>query len=431
MVKIVEVIPESLAYKFGINPGDELLEINGQKLLDYIQYKTLTLKKSYTLKIKEKNGKIRKIKVKNSGLEDLGLIFESSVFDGIRECENHCLFCFVRQLPPGMRESLYVRDDDYRLSFLHGNYITLTNLTDADFQRIIKERLSPLYISVHATDPKIRGLLLGNKKAGDILEKLELLAQNGIAFHLQLVLVPGINDGEVLEKSLTDLIKFFPAVQSIALVPVGLTRFRKNKKLRRFTKEEAIAVVDLALKYGRRLKKELGTRLIYPSDEFFLLAEKKIPGREFYEGFPQYENGVGIVRDFVDKMKRVLKRLPEKVIPQKVGLITGILGGKILAPLVERLNDIPGLNITLLPLENGLFGPEVTVAGLLTGHDILREVEPKSFDYLVIPDIMVKEGDNRFLDDLTVNEVALKLKMPVYPVLTPQELLAVIKQFGR
>lgn len=157
MVKIAEVIPESLAYKFGINPGDELLEINGQKLLDYIQYKTLTLKKSYTLKIKEKNGKIRKIKVKNSGLEDLGLIFESSVFDGIRECENHCLFCFVRQLPPGMRESLYVRDDDYRLSFLHGNYITLTNLTDADFQRIIKERLSPLYISVHATDPKIRG----------------------------------------------------------------------------------------------------------------------------------------------------------------------------------------------------------------------------------------------------------------------------------
>jgi len=431
MVKIFAVEPESLAEKLNIAPGDELLEINGQQVQDYLQYKILTLRKSYSLKIKDKEGKVKQLKVKNPSFAELGLIFEDPVFDGIKECQNHCLFCFVQQLPSGLRESLYLKDDDYRLSFLYGNYVTLTNLTEEDFKRIIKDRLSPLYISVHATDPKVRSVLLGNKKAGDILNKLEYLAQNGIAFHLQLVLVPEINDGEILEKSLNDLKKLYPAVQSIALVPVGLTRHRKNKNLRRFTAMEALKVVNLALAYGRKFKKEFGTRLVYPSDEFFLLAGKKFPGKDFYEGYPQYENGVGIARDFIDKMQSVFRRLPGEVADQRVGLVTGILAEKILGPFVKKLNEIKGLDITLLPLENGLFGSEVTVAGLLTGQDILREVKPKSFDYLLIPDIMVKEGDNHFLDDLTVEDVAKRLNMPVIPVLTPRELITVIKNFGR
>ncbi|MCR4442196.1 MAG: DUF512 domain-containing protein [Peptococcaceae bacterium] len=406
----------SIAEQLGLQAGDRIIRINGGPFNDLIEFQFEWAGENVLLEIEKKNGDIEYYEIEKDYDEQLGAIFQQAVFDGLKQCRNRCLFCFVDQMPAGMRPGLYVKDDDYRLSFLQGSYITMTNLDDNDLARIVREHLSPLYVSVHTTVPDLRNKMLGNPQAGMIIETLRSLSREGIEFHTQVVLCPGLNDGQSLEQTYRDL-SSIEGVKSMALVPVGLTRYREGlPEIKGYDQESSGRLIDWAEAKQVECKKRLGTAFVWPSDEFFLTAGRALPDAGYYEDYPQLENGIGMVRLFWEEFGGL--KLPGKLNPPaRFTLVTGVSGEYALRPVVERLNRIEGLTVDLKTLPNRFFGPTVTVTGLLTGScllDGLAGIDPGS--RVVIPDVMLRAHEGEFLDDLTVSELVEKLKVNVITV---------------
>lgn len=416
---VTGVEPGSLAERLGLEPGDVLLSVDGQPLRDWLDYRYLITAEEVELAVRRADGRTERFVVCKDPDAGLGVHFASPVFDGVRLCHNSCVFCFLHQMPPGLRPSLYVPDDDYRLSFLHGNFVTLTNLSEADLDRIVAERISPLRVSVHATDPALRRRLMLNRRAGEVMAVLRRLASAGIELHCQLVLCPGWNDGEHLERSLRDLASLHPAVASVGVVPVGLTRFRAGlPELRPFTREEAAAVLDAVGHWQRRCRAELGTRLVHAADEFYVLAGKPVPVARAYEGFPQLENGIGLLRRFADRFAGRLRRLRRigfvgATEPRRSVVVTGRSAAPRLRGLVERAGWAD--RVRVLGVVNSFFGPTVTVAGLLTGRDVVRALARVAARTgrvaAALPDVAAPDG--RFLDGWTVADVARRCGLEV------------------
>ncbi len=419
-VRIMSVIPSSPADKAGIKAGDTLITINDNEINDVLDYQF------YASDLKLVIGLDRRtVKVKKKEYEDLGLEFETYLMDKKQHCKNNCIFCFINQMPKGMRDTLYFKDDDSRLSFLQGNYITMTNLSDSDVERIIKMKL-PMNISVHTTNPELRAQMTCNPNAGKCLQYLYKMAGAGIELNTQIVLVPGFNDGKELERTLTDLCSLFPAVKSVAIVPVGLTKFRDNlPKLKLFDKESATEALKSIKLFGDMMYEKYHTRVVYPSDEFFLLAEKPMPDYEYYEDFDQFENGVGmcasLLKEFIDalRIKREYNETDSE--ERRVSIATGVLASPLLKSLADMMeNDFPNTKVNVYTIRNDFFGESITVAGLITAGDIINQLSPykdKLGDYLLITENMLKSGCDLFLDDKTVSDVeeALGTKLKAVP----------------
>lgn len=403
---IEAVAPGSIAAAAGIKPGEQLLAINGNPLKDLIDYQYLSAEAELVLTVADAEGRERTLTVAKDEDEDLGLCFQSAVFDNIRKCRNRCVFCFVDQMIKGQRETLYVKDDDYRLSFLYGNYITLTNVSDKDFARIKSQRLSPLYISVHCLDPQMRETILGVREKRSFSAMLWELSDSGIAMHGQIVLAPGFNDGAYLKETVEG-IAAIPGFQSLALVPVGLTK-DKNPALRPYTKEEAAEILVLCEAYQRRFLEERGSRFLFAADEFYLLAGLEVPDAGVYEDYPQIENGVGLIRQFRDDYALAAEDIPDFPKPQTICLITGVDGAKGLAPIVTDLNQRQQLTVKTVVVPNRFFGETVTVTGLLTGTDMiatLAQNKEKGAIYL-LPDVLLKHDSDLLLDGVSVDGIA-------------------------
>ena len=364
------------------------------------------------LELERKNGEIEVYEIEKDFDEDLGIVFESAVFDRVKLCANNCVFCFVDQQPAGLRESLYVKDDDYRLSYLQGTYITLTNLTKKDKERIEKLHLGPLYVSVHTTNPELRAKMLRNKRAAEIMESLEWLKNAGIPLHLQIVMCPDINDGAELERTLNDLGKFKSVVQSIAIVPVGLTKFHKNN-LQLLTEENARKTIEIIDNFNKKIKKHLAQA----SDEIFLKAKKPIPERKYYGSFSQLEDGVGALRLLIDDFEKRKKHLPKSV--KKSLEITFATSNSAIFPisqLCEALNSIENVKCDFVEIKNSFFGEDVIVAGLITGKDLINQLSGKKIQTLIIPAIMLRPFSEDFLDGVTVFDVEKALGCKVFVV---------------
>ncbi len=401
------VEPGSIAHQLNIKVGDKLLEINNYPLRDIIDYQMLSQEDNIILKIENQQGEIWEFEIEKDYNEAIGISFTEECFDGMLKCKNKCSFCFLKGLPKGLRKSLYVKDDDYRHSFLYGNYITLTNVEWNELNRIAKLKLSPLYISIHTTNPSLRVQMMNNKNAGDIYKKIKYLADNQIEIHAQAVLCPNINDGKELDKTIEDLAALWPQIKSFAVVPVGLTSFNFGVEdfLRPYTKIESNNVIVQIQHWQEKLNKQIGSRFVFASDEFYLLADKEVPKEEEYEGYPQLENGVGLVRSFRnDFNNEYTKRLSEGFnVKQNLVIATGELASPILKDLFVK-HDI---NIRILTVKNRFFGYPVTVTGLLTGYDLVKELKNKvsSEETVVISSIMLKQGEDIFLDDMKLLDV--------------------------
>ncbi|MDQ7788444.1 MAG: DUF512 domain-containing protein [Clostridia bacterium] len=424
-LKISRVVPGGIADQLGIVSGDVVTGMNDTPVQDILDYRFLSTGEYLELYVATADGPYV-FEIEKEYDEDLGIEFETP-FPGLKKCGNRCLFCFVDQMPPGMRPSLYVKDDDYRLSFWDGNFITLTNLRDNDLKRLVSQRLSPLFISVHTTNPGLRRRMMGNRRAGEILEQLQFLAANGIEFHLQIVLCPGLNDGAELERTLSDLSGLLPSVLSIAVVPVGRTRYREQLyPLRAFTAEESTRVVRQLEKWQEGFVETTGSPLVYAGDEFYIQAGIQVPPAESYAGFPQLENGVGLVRLFLDEWDQVRPDLPTDGVHRKVTVITGGIASSVLRRVTDDLDRLPGLNVTLVAVENSFFGDGVTAAGLLTGGDILDALEDQDpGDLVVVPKAALKDGAV-FLDDLSLGDLAEQLGVRIRAAAGPRELVQAI-----
>jgi putative radical SAM enzyme (TIGR03279 family) len=427
--EIVAVEAGSLAEGLGLTVGDSILKINHKAFTDLIEFEWAWATEKVFLEIRKSNGQRDLYEIEKDYDEPLGVGFKEAIFDGIRRCHNQCMFCFVEQMPRQMRPSLYLKDDDYRLSFLQGNYITLTNLKEEDLVRIKREHLSPLYVSVHTTAPQLRKRMMKNSRAGALLEIMKDLSREGIEFHTQVVACPGVNDGEVLEKTYHDLSRL-ASVVSLAVVPVGLTSYRHNlPKLRLYEKEEAYHLVKWVEEKQKLELAKRGSRFIWASDEFYLLADLPLPTVESYEDFSQLENGVGMVRLFWEKWQSL--QLPKIIEPaQEIIFVTGLLGKKVLKPVRDRLNTIQGLKIEVRAIPNSFFGTTVTVAGLLTGSCLLAGLKGiKKGSVVFIPASMLQSGDGKFLDDLTPKEVGEILGIQIITVpVEPEKILAKIME---
>ncbi|HBT46431.1 MAG TPA: DUF512 domain-containing protein [Peptococcaceae bacterium] len=433
---IAAVTPGSIAAQIGLKAGDVLVSVNGEEVEDIIAYRYLTADESLVVEVIKAGGERWVVEIEKDYGEDLGLEFAEAAFDGMRRCNNKCLFCFVDQMPPGLRSTLYLKDDDYRFSFLHGNFITLTNLREEDWERIFRQRLSPLYISVHTTNPVLRAGLLGNGKAGNILEHLTRLQEGGIEFHTQIVLCPGVNDGKELDRTLSDLADFFPALGSIGVVPVGLTAYReKLYPLRRYSAEEARAIIGQIEDWQREFRSRFGRGLVYAADEFYILGGRPLPEAPAYDGFPQEENGIGLTRIFIDEFHRelaakhkTLKTCGREGEKTRAVIATGRLAAPVLEELVKAAKArMPGLEARVVGISNSFFGPQVTVAGLLTGQDLargLREADVAPGERILLPDVMLRKDDQVFLDDWTVEDLRLRLDREIEVVPTGGAALA-------
>lgn len=427
-LEIFKVEPDSIAAELGLEPGDQVVRLNGEPVRDMLDLRFLEADENLQLIVIKGDGTQWEMDIEKDYEEILGLDFGPYNFGKTSRCANRCLFCFVEQMPPNMRRTLYVKDDDYRLSFWHGNFITLTNLREDHWRRIAQQRLSPLYISVHTTNPKLRQLMMGNKIAGRILEQLRYLAKAGIEMHTQVVLCPGLNDREELQRTLADLSGLWPAVRSMAIVPVGLTKFRaSDEQLRSFRPEEAAQVLQWVIKKQDDFMARWDNPFIFAADEFFLLSGMPIPAAERYADFPQLENGVGLTRLFLDEWELVKADLPRQVPKRKVTLATSVLGAKALRPLLEELNAVPGLEVAAAVIINRFFGERITVTGLITGRDLLAQLVPEELgDLLVVPAVMLKKEESLFLDDLTLADLAEKLGKPIAVADGPRQLLDAI-----
>jgi putative radical SAM enzyme (TIGR03279 family) len=429
-VRVLAVRPGGLAAKAGLRPGDRLVRINGQVLRDLIDFHVLAGQERLDIDV-ERGCQTHAVILTREWGRDLGLECEPPKPGEISTCANKCVFCFIHQLPRGLRKSLYVKDDDYRLSFLHGNYITLTDLPETEIERIVAQHLSPLYVSVHATDPELRHRLLGRPKTiqGDLLPRMRRLADAGIHMHAQIVLCPGLNDGPQLERSVRELATLHPAVTSIAVVPVGLTRHREGlPTLRSVTPEEARCLVTTIHGWQADLRARLGTRLVYAADELYLSGGVPIPPAAAYEGFPVIEDGIGLVRAFEDGFRQRLRRLGgARPAAGTVSIVTGELFAPVLRGLLRELT-VPGLAAEVVPVPNEFFGRTITVVGLLTGQDIARVLVGRTLgEVVLVPRVALQERVGVFLDDVSPVDLARHLGVRVEtPEATASGLLAAI-----
>ena len=428
---LVSVDEHSPAQRLGLEPGCSLLAIDGNPLNDALDYQFYTSAPHFTLTICQ-NGAQQQISVEKGEYEPFGCNFKTYLGDEKHSCANHCMFCFIDQLPPGMREPLYFKDDDERLSFLYGNYITMTNLTDREVERIIKLHISPIFISVHTTNPQLRVRMLANKRGGEVLKYLPRLVEGGIAVNCQLVLCRGINDGEELRRTLGDLLELTPMVQSIAAVPCGVTDYRQNLfKQTPYDAETSAAVIDIMEEFGDECKRRHGKRIIYPSDEWYLKAGRPIPPAEFYEDFDQLENGVGMMRLFEDEFRAELDR-PHRIYGTKqIDVVTGTMAGPLITEMMNELHrQYPMIDVKVHVVKNNFFGGNVGVAGLVTATDIIAQCEGKlESGTLGIPAVMLREEKDTFLDDMTIAQLGERLgvKVEVLPVSGGDEAKALLR----
>lgn len=416
--QVKAVIPDSDAFFAGIVPGDIIEKINGHVPEDELDLRFYALEDTVMLTVLKQDGTREIITLEEPEAPDLGIEFESALFGSAKRCSNQCIFCFIDQLPPGMRDTLYFKDDDARLSFLTGNYITLTNLRDRDVDKIIRMHLSPINISVHTTDPSLRCRMLKNRHAGRALRHMERLYDAGIHMNGQIVLVPDVNDGAALEKTISDLARLSPYMQSVSVVPVGITKYRDGlPKLDAFTKQTAGEVLELVSKWQNRLLSEIGTRFIYAADEFYLMAEVPVPPEEEYEGYAQIENGVGLLRSLEEEFMCALEENPSFT-PRNVSVITGTAAYPLLNKLSRlAMEKCPGLSVTVHAVKNQFFGEKITVAGLVTGQDIARVLKGIALgEAAYIPTSMLRHGTDTFLDDMTVPELSHALSTPIFAV---------------
>jgi NifB/MoaA-like Fe-S oxidoreductase len=485
---IASVAAHSLGEAIGLQPGDVVVAIDGQRLRDVIDYRFAIAEERVTLLIRTAAGDEREITLTKDPDDDLGIEFTEPLFDRLRTCNNKCPFCFLTQMPKGFRKTLYLKDDDYRLSFLYANFVTFTNITEADWERIERQRLSPLYISVHATDPFWRAIMLGKRDVPDVREQIRRLGQIGIRVHTQIVACPQVNDGAVLRQSIEDLIALYPIVESIAVVPVGLTKFRFEGKapktiraaiqvhetpewidtnwerqplwedpttgshplhqpelgfcsrlgavtdipLRCYTPAEAADVIDLIEPYQRRCYEQFGTHLVYASDEFYLLAGRPIPPAETYDDMPQYSNGVGMVRDFLDNWARARRRLPARIAhPTKLALVCGTLIAPVMEHIANRLNQIEQLTVKVVAVTNQFFGETVTVSGLLTAQDVIPALRASGCERALLPRVMFDYSGERSIDDYSPQQIGALACMPVALAGEATELARYIQALAR
>ncbi|AKL95603.1 Fe-S oxidoreductase, NifB/MoaA family [Clostridium aceticum] len=415
---ISKVVPGSIAEEVEIEVGDLLLSINGETIQDIIEYKFYLSDEYLELAIQKPDGEEWIIEIDKDYDEDLGIEFENPIIDEAKSCKNKCMFCFIDQLPSNMRKSLYFKDDDSRLSFLHGNYITLTNMKDEDIDKIIQYRISPINISVHTTNGALREKMLNNPRAGNILAILKKLADHHIEMNCQIVLCHGVNDGEALDATIKDLEELSYAINSVAVVPVGLTRYReKLYPLEAFNMETALKIIEQIASWQKKLLKKLDRNFVYLSDEFYLLAKKDFPHYEAYDGFPQLENGVGMVAKFQQEFYQHLEELKEMTleVPQKVTLVTGTLVHETINALCQAMmKKIGNLTIQVEAIQNEFFGGQVSVTGLITATDLLKNLQGKDLGAkILLPESMLKSEEEVFLDDITISELERKLQTKV------------------
>ncbi len=405
------VYPDSIAQDANLQAGDVILAVNGKKINDILEFRFITADEEYELTVEKKDGSVEIITVENEYNEELGVDFEKALISGARSCANKCIFCFIDQMPQNMRETLYFKDDDSRLSFLQGNYVTLTNMSDRELDKIIEMHLSPINISVHCTNPEKRKFMLGNKKAGRIMQQIKKLVDAKIMVNCQIVACPGVNDGEELERTLSDLITFSPDLCSISVVPVGITKYRDSLyKLDSFTKEGALALIEQVERWQKRFMEVSGSRTVYASDEFYITAQKEFPPYEAYEDFPQLENGVGMVSVFKYDFSVAFEQLSAKC-NKKCTLATGMIFADILESLVKPFGEY----VNVVPIKNRFFGETITVAGLVTGSDLIEQLKNIDLgEFLVIPETMLRADTDVFLDDVTVKDVENELGVKVY-----------------
>ena len=411
---ITHVAPDSIAERLGLQEGDAIERIAGEEIIDQIDYQALTAQERFTIEIRRPCGKLEKIQVRKEDWEPLGVTLDQSIISKPRPCHNKCIFCFIDQMPPGMRDTLYVKDDDWRLSLMMGNFVTLTNVSDQEFDRILRRKVSPLYISVHATDPDVRTRMMRNPKAHLIMDRLRTLKEHGIRFHCQVVLCPGWNDGEVLRKTLRDLESLAPAASSVALVPVGLTKYREGLDVvAPFNKETAAALVDMIRPMQKTFLKKLGTRFVFPSDEFYCLSGRPLPEDEEYEDYPQIENGVGMLRLFETDVKWAAEDFPCDVASPKKRVIAC---GTSVAPFLREIiaHYAPeGTQIEVRPILNRFFGESVTVTGLLTGGDLREQLQDAQCDEILICRNTIRNEGDLFLDNTSVDDLRAALPAPL------------------
>ena len=414
---ITSVDRHSPAERAGITPGEQLLTINGHQIIDVLDYRFYGYDTDCCLELREPAGTVRTVSLRKPEGRDLGLNFDTVLMDDMRSCANHCIFCFVDQMPPGMRKTLYFKDDDARLSFLQGNYITLTNLTDREAQRIIDLRISPINVSVHTTDPQLHCTMLGNKNALRSLDYIRAFCKAGIVMNGQIVVCPGWNDGDQLRRTLRDLTEM--QFSSCSLVPVGITKYRQGlAKLRPVDAATAAEIIDIADEYGRENLERFGTRRFFCADELYLRAGRPLPRAEYYEGYRQLENGVGLMRSLEDDFLAGLATVDVPVRFSPFTIATGTAAAPFLGGLVQRAQaDYPGLRGQVIAVENDFFGHTIDVAGLLTGQDISAQLRGRDLgDRVLIPIHMMRHGETVFLDDYTVERLSRELGVPVQVV---------------
>ena len=418
LTKIASVDPHSPARKAGVRPGEKLTHINGHPIVDVLDYKFYAYDPRLELTLTDPEGNSRTLRLRKEEGEDLGLNFETYLMDKARSCANKCIFCFVDQMPPGMRDTLYFKDDDARLSFLMGNYMTLTNLSRREIQRIMDLRISPINISVHATDPELRSAMLKNPRAGECLEVMKQFAQAGIEMNCQIVACPGVNDGPALERTLDDLSGLYPAVTSVAVVPVGVTKFREGLcRIEPYTREQAAALLDQVEQFAAAFLEKQGTSLAWCSDEFYLIAGRSLPEKAYYEDMDQLENGVGMLRLLLHQAELALEDEGQtEVAPFSVA--TGLSAAPFVQEIVDKIRKKCGnIKGMVYPIVNRFFGETITVSGLITGTDLIEQLRGRELGKrLLIPDNMLRAGERVFLDDVTVEQLEEALGVAVIPV---------------
>lgn len=413
---IKRVLPGSIAEELELEPGDELLSVNGQQIEDVFDYHYLINDEYLEILIRKPDQEEWELEIEKDFEEDLGIEFDSSLMDEYRSCRNKCIFCFIDQMPKGMRDTLYFKDDDSRLSFLQGNYVTLTNMSDHDIDRIIRYHLSPINISFQTTNPELRCRMLNNRFAGDIFPKVQRLYEAGIEMNGQIVLCKGINDGEELERSIRDLSKYLPHLRSVSVVPVGLSRYRENLyPLEPFTKEDAQKVLDTVKKWQDQLYPQYGLHFIHCSDEWYILAQQPIPREEEYDGYLQLENGVGMVRLLENEVLEDLSDRNPDDRKRRISIATGKLAAPFIRENISHIQKLyPGIEVNVYSIRNDFFGEMITVSGLVTGQDLKKQLAGRELgECLLLPCNMLRAGENVFLDDVTVEELEEELGVPV------------------
>lgn len=418
--KISLIEKDSIAEELGLEIGDRLTEINGKPVDDIIDYLYLLADEYVEVTVEKKNGEVWILEIDKEYYEELGIEFENPIMDKANSCSNNCVFCFIDQMPKGMRETLYFKDDDSRLSFLQGNFVTLTNLKQKDLERIVEYRISPLNVSIHTTNPELRVKMLKNRFSGDVLDKLKYLVENDIEVNGQIVVCPGYNDKEELVKTVEDLYKLTPSLHSVAIVPVGITKYRDNlAKLEIFNESTASETIDLVHALQNKYLKESETRFAFLSDEFYMIANRTLPLYEEYEGFIQLENGVGLMRKFEFELQNAIDET-KKLNAKSISILTGTSAYEFMSDMVGRIKAKFDVDIEVIQIMNDFFGHTITVAGLITAGDIINQVKEVTLkEYVLIPDVMLRTGERVFLDDITVEMLEEKIQRKI--IVTPVE----------